>query len=423
MRRKIEGQPQGYTPKQNGLSSGPFGSDFKRLRMEGGVPGHSGCAFSNGQPHQGLQGAMATGRALPGKESALMGHSSQGERFAQTLREMKKEPGEVLHSCGRYASAGGPPFDFKDEGGGQIDPELQDLFDELTKSVPSLDDLELDKILKQEDEDAFPLELGRPASAGGGRQGCSPLLKAIKSEYSPPAFCQSSASLQQLRPASAGPVFSLANAASKNSAHVSQGSSGGSSRPMPPWQEVSHAEQLKQMAANQQPVGLIHHPHHHQPSQAGTATNWSPAMSAAHSSPGSFGQDKVPGASCILPSVNSQAAKGMNNCLFKPNGHGSSRVDMAALGKPMLHFTPKALSANGPQVVRPNGPQGKQQPPSQQQSGSGQSQPRTSPNFANSLLSIPSSPCLQPKSQPMKMPPNPHGPSLHFTLAQQRQVR
>ncbi|KAJ8256655.1 hypothetical protein COCON_G00188070 [Conger conger] len=419
LRRKIEGQPQGYAPKQNGLS-GPFGSDCKRLRVEGGVP----CAFSNGQSHQALQGAMATGHALQGKAGALVGHGGPGERFAQTLREMKKEPGELLQSCGRYSSAlGAPAFDFKDEPGGQIDPELQDLFDELTKSVPSLDDLEFDKILKQEDDEAFHLELGRPASAGGGRQGCSPMLKVVKSEYSPPPFCQASGGLQQLRPASAGPVFSLANASSITGPpkNCPMGGSGGSSRSLPPWQEVSHAEQLKQMAANQQPAPLMHHPHphHHQQSQSGTAPSWSPAMSATHSSPGSFGPEKVPGPSSLVPSMNSQAAKGMNNCLFKPNGHGSN---MAAPRKPMLHFSPKVQTGGASQVARATGPQGKQPPPSQQPSAAGQNQPRTSPNFPpNPLLPVPTSACLQPKSQPLKMPPNPHGPSLHFTRTQQRQ--
>ncbi|XP_064158015.1 mastermind-like protein 2 isoform X1 [Anguilla rostrata] len=425
LRRKIEGQPQGYTPKQNGLSTSPFGSDFKRLRMEGGVSGHGGCAFSNGQPHQALQSAMATGHALQVKEGNLMAHSTQGDRFAQTLREMKKEPGEVLHSCGRLSStgAGASVFDFKDEGGGQLDPELQDLFDELTKSVPSLDDLEFDKILKQEDNDAFHLELGRPASAGGGKPGCPQLHKVVKSEYSPPGFCQTSGTLQQLRPASAGPAFSLANASPVSGAPKT--TSGGASRSLASWQEVSHAEQLKQMAANQLPAALMHHPHHHQQSQARTAANWSPAMAAAHPSPGSFGQEKVPSPVSIHPSLNSQA-KGMNHCLFKPNGHGPARVDMSGLSKPMLHFSPKAHSAGGPQVARAAGPQGKQQPPppppsQQQQPGQGQNQHRTSPNFPNPMLPVPTSPCLQPKSQPLKMPPNSHGPGLHFTLAQQRQ--
>ncbi|KAJ8280674.1 hypothetical protein GJAV_G00057600 [Gymnothorax javanicus] len=426
LRRKIEGQPQGYAPKQNGLSvaGGPFGSDFKRLRMEGGVLGHAGCAFSNGQSRQALQGG--TGHTAAGKESGASSLAVQAERFAQTLREMKKEPGELLHSCGHLLSAGtgvtAAPFDFKDEGGGQIDPELQDLFDELTKSVPSLDDLEFEKMLKQEhdngDDASFHLELGRPASAGGaGKQGCPPPLKAVKSEFSPPGFCQNSGALQQLRPASAGPAFSLANAplvagAPKNGS--SQSSLGPSSRPLAPWQEVSHAEQLKQIAANQQqPAALMHHPQRHQQGQSGIVANWPSPITSAHSATSPFGLEKVPALS--------GQAKGLNNCLFKTNSDGSGRGDAGALGKPILHFSPKAHLAGGPLVARLAAPQGKQPLPSQQPLGPGQNQPRTSPSFTAPMVPVSATSCPQPKSQPLKMPPTSHGPSLHFSLAQQSQ--
>ncbi|KAG7471168.1 hypothetical protein MATL_G00121560 [Megalops atlanticus] len=423
LRRKIEGHPQGYNPKQNGLSGREFGSDFKRLRMEGGSLGHSGCVFSNGQSHA-LPGAIPTSHGLQSKNSNAMTQGVQSDLFTLTLKEMKKEPGEV-HSCGQSSSDPSMMvFDFKDEGSGQLDPELQDLFDELTNSVPSLNDLEFEKMLKQ--DDTFDLDLGRPNSVGASKP-CPQLEKVIKSEYSP-SFCQTSGSLSQLRPASAGPAFSGATMSlssssvantPKNSSHGPQGSSG-APRTLSTWHELSHAEQLKQMAANQQPGALLHH---HQPNQPGTAATWSPAMTT-HSSPGSFGQEKIPTPASILPTISGSQTKGMNSCLFKPNGQiDPNHMDLNTLcTKPMLHFIPKTHSV-GQQIPMMAGPQSKPavQQQQQQQSTAGQSQPRTPPRFPNPQLPVPVSSCLQPKSLPHSMPSNPHGPGLHFTLAQQRQ--
>ncbi|KAG9348400.1 hypothetical protein JZ751_002135 [Albula glossodonta] len=419
LRRKIEGHPHGYTPKQNGLAAGSFGSDLKRLRVEEGVLGHSGCAFGNGASHQSLQGVMLAGHSQKAKD--MRAHSVQSDHFAQTLKEMKKEPVEVLHCCGQSSQSSSSDttammasFDFKDEGGGQIDPELQDLFDELTKSVPSLSDLEFEKMLKQ--DEAFHLDLGRPASVEGAKP-CSQLEKVIKSEYSPPGYCETSNSLPQMRPASAGPALpmattSLAGQVPKNSSLRPQCPTG-ASRPLSAWQEVSHAEQLKQMAANQQPTTTLLH--HHQQSQPGAIANWSSAITT-HSSPGPFSQEKIPG----LSIGSSSQVKEMNNCLFKSNGQngGPSCQDLSILGsKPMLHFSPKVQAAGSQQVAHMAGPQGKQQQPLQQQSSAGPNHSRTQPHFPN-----PISQCLQPKSLPQKSPTNPHSLGLQFTPAQQRQV-
>ncbi|KAG7483904.1 hypothetical protein MATL_G00043230 [Megalops atlanticus] len=383
LRRKIEGQPPGYNPKQNGLSAGAFGPDFKRVRVDGDPMRHGGCVFSNGQQPQNLPGDTSVGVGLQRKDNNVMGHAIGGDLFSLTLKEMKREPGEV-HSCGQSSSDPGMMvFDFKEEGDGQIDPELQDLFDELTKSVPSLNDLEFEKMLKQ--EVTFGVDLGRPGSAGASKP-CAQMERAIKTEY-PPGFSQAPTGSPQLRPASAGPALSMASTSLSSSPATSvpqnlgQGPqvSSGATRPLTSWTELSHSEQLKQMAANQQPALL----HHHQQSQPGTAASWSPAMTT-HSSPGPFGQEKIPSPATlcpqntILPPMGGSQNKGINDCLFKVNGSsGSTQMDMKVLSsKPLSHFSPK---------------------------------------------SHPSISQQQPKTLPQKMALNPHVQSLHFKLAQQRQ--
>ncbi|KAI1903798.1 hypothetical protein AGOR_G00030920 [Albula goreensis] len=467
LRRKIEGQPPGFNPKQNGLSAGAFGPDLKRIRVEGGTMGHSGCAFSNGAQSHSLPEGAQMSHSLQRKDGNLMGPPPMGgDLFSLTLKEMKKEPGEV-HSCGQsQASSAIDPammvFEFKEEeGDGQIDPELQDLFDELTKTVPSLNDLEFEKILKQDEEAAFGLDLGRPSSVGPA-QPFAQLERAIKSEFSPSGFGHTPASSPQLRPASAGPALSMPPTSSsspsataiQNPGQGSLGSSlssggvppGGRTNALTSWAEVSHAEQLKQIAANQQqqqpPAAnlLQHHQHQHQQNQNQPATQagWSPA----HSSPGTISSPAGLCQSSILPPMSSAQGKGLNSCLFKTNGGGvggvtisgvsisgvssascssGSSMDMKALGsKPLSHFSHKPQ-----QVGLMGAPQSKpaalrfQQPLKQPQGATPLPNQRQPPQHFHSPT-LP--PCQQPKSLPLnqKMPLNQHGPGLHFKL-QQRQ--
>ncbi|XP_072547924.1 mastermind-like protein 2 [Salminus brasiliensis] len=415
LRRKIEGQPPAYTPKQNGLSCVGAAPDFKRLRMDPGSlrPGH--CAMDSVQSP-----GLALSHTLRRKDPFAMPHGVGSDLFNITLRDMKKEPIDVQPCSQSSIDPAMMVFDFKDEGGGQIDPELQDLFDELTKSVPPLHDLELEKMLKQ-DED-FGLDLGRPSSAGAAHP-CPHLDKPIKTEYSPD-FGQASGSSPQLRPASAGPSFSLANTALSTSpigqmahSHVSQ-TPGTPSRGLPPWPEMSHAEQLKQMAANQQqPNSLLHH--QQQQSQAGGVRNWSTAM-GGHPNPSSFGQEPITSSGSLSQSrISPQSAgqgKGMPNCLFKPGGYNPANPpDMKVLSsKPMLHFTPKAASSTTSQQMPHMAGSQSKQTTQQQQSTGGQNM--------QFQLSMQSSSCLQPKPLSQRPPLNQHGPGVHFKMAQQRQA-
>ncbi|KAJ8342587.1 hypothetical protein SKAU_G00325150 [Synaphobranchus kaupii] len=420
LRRKIEGQPPGYNVKQNGLSGGAFGPDFKRLRVEGGAIGHSGCTFSNGQSHS-LPGEVPMSHNLQRKDRSMMAPPMGGDLFNLTLKEMKKEPGEA-HSCGRPSTAdhAAMVFDFKEEGDGQIDPELQDLFDELTKSVPSLNDLELEKILKQDDDDAFGLDLGRPSSAGAGRP-CAQLERTIKTEYSPGfghAHGHAPVGSPQLRPASAGPALSSAVA---TAAHNPGQGSQGLQCSLTGWPEGSRAEQLKQIAANQQQQpgpNLLPHHQHQQQKQPGALANWSPATTS-HSSPGTFGPEKTPSQQRPSPQ-----RKGMSNCLFKLNGggNGSSSSEMKVLGnKPLSHFSHKPHAQQTPLM---GAPQSKpalhyQQPQEQAAPSPNPHQPQHPQHFHSPALPA----CQQPRPPlPQKMPLNQHGPGLHFKVAQQRQA-
>uniref|UniRef100_A0A671RP28 Mastermind like transcriptional coactivator 2 n=1 Tax=Sinocyclocheilus anshuiensis TaxID=1608454 RepID=A0A671RP28_9TELE len=360
----------GYTSKQNGLSCGASGSDFKRLRMEPSSFRSGCCALASGQT-QRLVGDATQGNILRRKDTFMMPHGISNDLFNTTLRDMKKEPTDV-QTCGQSSTNHSTlTFDFKDEVSGQIDPELQDLFDELTKTVPSLNDLELEKMLKQ--DDVFGLDLVRPSSAGAAPP-CIHLDKPIKTEYSPD-FSQATGSSPQLRPASAGPSFSMANTSLSTSpitsGHHGQVPTGGPSRGLPAWHEMSHAEQLKQMAANQQqPNSMLHN---HQQSQAGGVRNWSTAL-GVHQTPGSFSQETIPGnASLSQQRLNAQStgqAKGMSNCFLKPNEFNPSHhMDTKVLStKPLLHFSPKAppstMSQQMPIMAAPPNKTTMQQQPS-----------------------------------------------------------
>ncbi|KAK2846689.1 hypothetical protein Q5P01_009688 [Channa striata] len=370
LRRKIEGHAPGHAPK-NGLSCGFSGSHFKRVRVDASGLGHGPCNHNLTHSHS-LQESSTMGMQ---RKNYMMPHGVGSDIFNMTLKEMKKEPVEV-QSCGQ--SNAEMIFDFKDEVGGQIDPELQDLFDELTKTVPPLNDMEFEKMLKQ--DDAFGLDLGRPNSAGAAASLCSPMEKPIKMEHSPD-FGQESEHSGRTPQSHALLARDL------------------------------HAEQLKQMAANQQqPSSLLHH--HHQTPPAGL-TSWAPAMNT-HSSTSAFSQDKVSSAPLLSQQRISPQTKGINNCLFKSNGHsGSHHLDMKVLNtKPTLHFSPKAphsvsqpMSIMASSVNKTSAQQ--QQPPSTSQNPA-----RSALHFQNQQISTSAALCLQPKSGPAGLP---------FKLSQQRQ--
>ncbi|XP_061575770.1 mastermind-like protein 2 [Cololabis saira] len=393
LRRKIEGNTPGHGLKQNGLSCGFAGSDFKRVRVDPGGLDHVTCSHNVGQAHS-LQLSSAIGMQ---RKSYMMPHALGSDIFNMTLKEMKKEPMEI-QSCGQSNSE--MIFDFKDEGGGQIDPELQDLFDELTKSVPPLNDPEFEKMLKQ--DDPFSLDLGRPSSAGAAANLCSLMEKPIKTENSPD-FGQLHCGSSQLRPASAGPSFTLTSTSSTNTSQKANAQAG-HPRAMPCWPEISHAQQLKQMAANQQqPSPLLHH--HHQTPPVGM-TNWASAVSG-HSTTSTFPQEKVSSSNPLSQQRMGSGNKGLGNCLLKSNSHnGSQQFEMKSLSnKPTLHFSPKTPHPAG----QPMSLKTEQQQPSP---SPGQNQPHSALHFQNQQISSSAGLCLQTKAGPGGLP---------FRLPQQQQ--
>ncbi|RVE65115.1 hypothetical protein OJAV_G00132640 [Oryzias javanicus] len=386
LRRKIEGNAPGPALKQNGLSCGFSGSDFKRIRMDAGVLEHVTCNPNLTQSHPLQRSAGASMQ----RKNYMMPPGLGSDIINMTLKEMKKEPVEA-QSCSQSI------FEFKDEGCGQIDPELQDLFDELTKSVPPLNDFELEKMLKQ--DDTFGLDLGRPSSAGATASLCSPMEKQIKTENSAD-FGASHCGSPQLRPASAGPSFTLTSTSSTNSLQKTNNQAG-HPRTLPCWPEISHAQQLKQMAANQQqqqPSSLLHH-HHENPNVG--MSSWAPAM---NSSTSTFPQGKTPTPVPLSQQRVDPHNKEISNCLFKSNGHaGPHQLDMKCPStKPTLHFTPKTThSANQPIMSIMTSPASK---PEQQSPSPGQNQPHVGLHFQSQQIPAPGSLCLQPKSVSAGLP-------------------
>lgn len=392
---------EGNTPglKQNGLSCAFSGSDFKRVRLDASGLGQGSCNHNLTHP---LQGSSTIGLQ---RKNYMMPHGIGSDMFHMTLKEMKKEPQEI-QSCGHSNSE--MIFDFKDEGSGQIDPELQELFDELTKSVPPLNDFEFEKILKQ--DDTFDLDLGRPNSAGAAATLCSPVDKVIKTEHSQD-FGQGHNGSPQLRPASAGPSFTLNSTASTNTSQKGNAQTGHSTT-MPCWPEISHAQQLKQMAANQQQPGALLH-HQHQTQHVGM-TSWTTTMSPQPTT-SSFAKAKVSNQATLNQQKMGSHNKGISNCLFKSNGHnGSHQLDMKGLSsKPTLHFSPKVSHSTSQSMSIMTNSMTKTEQHQQSPSPS-QNQAHSALHFQNQQISTSSAVCLQPKSVSAGLP---------FRMPQQQQVR
>ncbi|XP_039600261.1 mastermind-like protein 2 isoform X2 [Polypterus senegalus] len=451
LRRKLEGNPPpGYNSKPNGISDASFVPNFKRVRVDESIPlGHGGCTFNNGES-QTMSGAGTMAHAILRKDERMLPPSCVGDMFSLTLKEMKKEPGEV-HSCVQASSDHIMTFDFKDEPGSEIDPDLQDLFDELTKTVPTMSDLEFEKMLNTtiKQDEPFNSDISRQTQASLSKPS-PPLEKmVIKTEYTP-SFSQAPVMVPQLRPSSSGPTFSLTKksispspvlSVPQNHNQVSQGPSG-PTRSVNNWPEVSHSEHLKQIAASQQPTAMLHHRQQQQPQQqnqaAAVATSWASTLST-RSSPGSFRQEKNPSPASlcsqrispqnsIMTSVSNSHSREVNNCLFKVNTSASSMDTKVLNIKPLPHFGSKLGNQSMSMMVGSQGksnvlsytPQQQQQQPPQasvqnQSHHPAPFQNHTMPHLPNVNLA------LQPKGLPEKMQINLQPPALLYKMGQHRQ--
>ncbi|XP_029813063.1 mastermind-like protein 2 isoform X2 [Suricata suricatta] len=304
-RKQVVNLSPANSKRPNGFVDNSF-LDIKRIRVgENLSAGQGGLQVNNGQ-NQMMSGTLPMSQAPLRKTNTLPPHThSPGNGiFNMGLKEVKKEPGETLscskHMDGQMTQENIFSNRYGDDPVEQLmDPELQELFNELTNiSVPPMSDLELENMINAtiKQDDPFNIDLGQQSQRSTPRPSLPMDKTVIKSEYSP-GLTQGPSGSPQLRPPSAGPAFSMANSAlsaSSPAPSVPQSqaqaqTASGASRALPSWQEVSHAQQLKQIAANrQQHARMQQHQQQHQP------PSWSALPSSAGPSPGPFGQEKIP---------------------------------------------------------------------------------------------------------------------------------
>ncbi|CAM2095769.1 mastermind-like protein 2 [Caretta caretta] len=342
--------------RPNGISDNSF-LDIKRIRVGDNLSMGQGRHVNNCQS-QSMSGTLSVGQGSQRKTSNLTNSThSSGHMFSMPLKEVKKEPGETI-SCSKHLDDHMshenifPNRYGEDTGEQMMDPELQELFNELTNiSVPPMSDLELENMINAtiKQDEPFNIDLGQQNQRGAARSSLQMEKIVIKSEYSP-GLNQAPVGSPQMRPSSTGPAFTMSSAAMstsspvpsvpQNQAQPSQVSSV-SNRPLTNWQEVSHAQQLKQIAANRQQHALIQ-----QQQQQTQPSSW-PTLSPSGPSPGQFVQEKIPSPSfrqqqfspqsSAMPGVpvNGNQSKAMNNYIYKPNAPTqSSPIDIIMQPKP-----------------------------------------------------------------------------------------
>ncbi|XP_015681173.1 mastermind-like protein 2 [Protobothrops mucrosquamatus] len=383
-RKLVVNLTPGNNKRSNGIADNTF-LDIKRIRG-----GDNNLSMGRGQcgnncPNQSVLGSFSVGQGAPRKmdSSTNNSHSGANGMFNMTLKEVKKEPGETI-SCSKHMD--GPtsqnsvfPNRYGEDTAEQLmDPELQELFNELSNiSVPPMSDLELENMINAtiKQDEPFNIDIGHQIQRGTPAQSSSLQMDkmVIKQEYSP-GLNQASVGSPQMRPPSTDSAFTLSGAAMSTSSPIpsvpqtqtppSQGTSV-PPRPLANWQEVSHAQQLKQIAANRQQHALIQ-----QCQQSQSATSW-PGLSSTEPSSGSFVQEKMsspsfhqqqqfsPQGPAIsgIP-VSGTPSKGMNSYAYRPNSmpQGSS-VNMVMPRKsqdiPRNYVNNNQVSLEEPQNIKP----------------------------------------------------------------------
>ncbi|XP_034972485.2 mastermind-like protein 2 [Zootoca vivipara] len=437
--------------RSNGIADCTF-LDIKRIRvgdnnLSVGQGGHCG----NNCPNQPVLGTLTAEQGAQRKVGSPTGntHSNANGMFNMTLKEVKKEPGETS-SCSKHldgqGSQGNPfPIRYGEDAGEQLmDPELQELFNELTNiSVPPMSDLELENMINAtiNKDEPFSMDLGQQQvqRAPSARSSSLQMDKmVIKQEYSP-GLNQASVGSPQMRPPSTGSAYTMSGAVMSASSPIpsapqtppSQGSSV-PNRPLASWQEVSHAQQLKQIAANRQQHALIQQCQQSQP----------PSPWPVEPSPGSFVQEKISSPpfhqqqfspqSSGMPGVpgNGNQPKAMNNYLYRPSSmpqgnpmnmmmqrkpqdlnRGYISSGQMSLEepqnniKPLFHFNSEQASQQMPSVL------GSQNKPSILHYAQQQQQQQQQPNSAavqqqNQQQQQQTRPPQPLQSQPLQRPPN-----------------
>lgn len=419
--------------RSNGVSDNGF-LDFKKIKSNEIVSMGQNMYHAVDGANQSINGAMPMDQAMHRKN----GNMASNDMFSTTLKDIKKEPGENL-SCSKHLDSRLSHeniFRYGDDNGDQLmDPELQELFNEFTYiSVPPMSDIELQNMINitiKQDE-PFNIDIGQQNQRNTSSS--LPMDKVvIKSEYSP-CLNPSRVGSPQMRPSSTGPTFSMSSsplASSPTTVAQNQSQSQVSScvTRMNNWQELSHAQQLKQMAANRQ-HNLIQQ---HQPN---TPSNWSNVPPTGQSSR-QYGLEKVPspfrqqqlsphGTSVNTPPGSGGQQKAIGNYLYKSSSPNNPAEMMKAqdtnknpmtsshlpadhhlgMSKPLFHYGPDQPNQQVSSVLgtqpKPGMQFSPQQPPSsttaqhdsaqQVNTVSNQSLPRSS-NFQQKMMpKIPNQP-------------------------------
>ncbi|XP_072433964.1 mastermind-like protein 2 isoform X1 [Chiloscyllium punctatum] len=357
IKRKLEGNGSPInSDRQNGISDGSFQMAIKRIRVDeaGLAIGQSGHQLSNGQG-QTMEVSVTMEPSISGKDSSLIGSTQAKDSdissdFNLSLnKEMKQERVESV-SCtenlNNQISSNSMLFEPKDDLGMQLlDPDLQDLFDELTNmsGVPPLSEIDLDNMLNPSirNEESFNMDLGQRNQSNT----LKPQLEnpKVKTEYSS-GFTQATTGSPQMRPPSVGPPYSITNttmstlspssSAPQSQSQPQQSLPSTTNKTLSNWHDMSHAQQLKKIADNRQQHTML------QQQQQSQAASWPPAPQSGPSS-GNFVQEKIPSPSLLQQSFNPQnslltgvstnnsKAKNINNCLYKvPTAAQTSHMDM-----------------------------------------------------------------------------------------------
>ncbi|XP_078062749.1 mastermind-like protein 2, partial [Mustelus asterias] len=317
IKRKLEssGSPANHD-KINELSDGAFSSEVKRIYLEDvSLPMGQGDTSSVLRPDvqtsslighrsQALQTPPSMGPSLgcvaPGANAGLMGSnqvngSDISSQFAVTSSaEMKPTVGD-----------GHNMFSFDSKGVNNMqtmDQDLEDLLEELT-NMPNPPLNELDILTNRSD----PLNLGlvqtsQSSTRKPSPQGASHLENAIPNREFSPSYNQAPGGSPQRRPPSTGTSYPLPAPPNPMPLPMSSASQNQApSQAQPPlltgtsanrvgtnWHELSHAQQLKKIAASQHQRSVSQQPH----PQQGQATNWPPVPSSGPSPP--YRPDKLP---------------------------------------------------------------------------------------------------------------------------------
>uniref|UniRef100_UPI00398F479F mastermind-like protein 2 n=1 Tax=Pristiophorus japonicus TaxID=55135 RepID=UPI00398F479F len=410
IKRKLEsnGSPATHE-KINELSDGAFAGEVKRiclddvsLPMGPGDPSSvlrpdvQNSSLPIGHRGQALQTSASMGPSLgcvtPGPNAGLLGSSQANgndisSQFAVTSNtEMKPNVGD-----------GHGMFSFDSKGANNMqtmDQDLEDLLEELTNMPnPPLNDLD---ILNRSD----PLNLGlvqanQSSTRKPSPQAASHLENPIPNREFSPNYNPAPGGSPQRRPPSAGtsyplsappnpmplPMSSAPQNQTPSQAQPALLSGTGASRVGANWHELSHAQQLKKIAASQHQRSVSQQSH----PQQGQAANWPPVPSSGPSPP--YRPDKLPSPSlhqqpfsppnAMLPNIPPQSnpAGAMQNYLYnKVPPSQPNRIMMvqqqAALSqgsvnenampseqlsfsntKPLSHFDPDLSAQKMPQVA------------------------------------------------------------------------